>query len=301
MWPALPPLIQTVWRSRMGRCTVVAMWLALLATLLAQPDAGGSCPSDAAVRAELAKLSAEQLQPEVAVTGNRMHVVLRDGAGLVLGERDVEPATDCHERATQVAVLAATWMGSWAAESAPTPPVPPPPPPLPPPQSRHEISLIGLAAHDGNAGALGGQLMAQTALSSVAWRGLVAVSVLTERQATVVPGSAGYFRAAADLGPALRWQGRGAFIEAALAGRLALLRLQGKGLAVTHSSLLVAPGVNSFVRAGLHGRTVSAFLFVGGVVWLNRYELILDNAQTRAELPRLDAVLGLGMGWAFGG
>jgi hypothetical protein len=278
------------------------MWLALLATLLAQPEAGGSCPSDAAVRAELAKLSAEHLQPEVTVAGNHMHVVLRDRAGLVLGKRDVEPATDCQERATQVAVLTATWMGIWAAESTLPPPVSPPPVSPPPlTQSRHEISLIGLAAHDGNAGALGGQVMAQTALSSGAWRGLVAFSALTQRQATVEPGSAGYFRMAADVGPALRWQGRGAFVEGALAARLALLRLQGKGLAVTHSAFHVAPGVNSFVRAGLQGRTVSAFLFVGGVAWLNRYELLLDNARTRAELPRWDAMLGLGMGWAFGG
>jgi hypothetical protein len=252
------------------------------------------------VRAELAQLGADELQPEVAVSGNRMHVVLRDGAGLVLGERDVEAAADCHERATQVAVLAATWMGIWSAGSTPSPPVVSAP--VPSPTSRLEISLTALAAHDGHAGALGGHLMAQTVLSSGgAWRGLFALSGLTERDATVGPGSAGYFHVAADVGTTLRGQRRGVFVEGALAGRLALLRVQGKGLAVTHSAFLVVPGVSSFVRAGLAGRKLSVFVMVGGSARLNRYELVLDDAQARAELPRAEALLGLGIGWAFGG
>lgn len=274
------------------------MWLALLATLLAQPDAGGSCPTNAAVRAELAKLGAERLQPEIAIDGTQMHLVLRDSAGLIVGERDVEAAADCRERATQVAVLAATWMGAW---SEPPPPQPVPSP-SPPRWSRHEVSLTALAAHDGNAGALGGQIMAQTALSSGgAWRGLLAFSGLTEREKVVAPGSAGYFRVAADVGPALRWQGRATFVEGAIAGRLALLRVQGKALVVTHSALLVAPGGTAFMRAGLQGRKLTAFLFVGGVAWVNRYELVIDHAQTQAQLPRWEGVFGLGIGWAFGG
>ncbi len=282
------------------------MWLALLATLLAQPDATGACPSGAAVRAELVRLGAgsENPVPELVVDGNRMHVILRSSAGVVLGEREVEASADCHERATLAAVLAATWLGTWSAGPAPAPaPAAATLPAVLSPARRHELALAALASHDGNAGALGVQILATGSLTaSGVGRAFVALSGLSERERNVGPGSAGYARLAVDAGPALRWQGQTLFVEGALGGRLALLHLGGtRGLAVTHSVWRVAPGLSTYVRLGLGRRAFSPFVFAGGAAWVNRYELVLDNAKAYAILPRWEVLLGLGAAWAFGG
>ena len=80
--------------------------------------ASSICPSEQAITAELEHLGvlaalAEIGSPEVAVEGARMRVVFRGRDGAVLGVREVEAPTSCHERATTGAVFIAAWVGDW--------------------------------------------------------------------------------------------------------------------------------------------------------------------------------------------
>jgi hypothetical protein len=88
--------------------------------------------------------------------------------------------------------------------------------------------------------------------------------------------------------------------ELALSGRLGLLVLRGKGLPVTHATTRAVPGLAVAARVVFVGMVVSPFLTVGSAYWLGRERVILDDDPAAAELPRWDAMVGLGILWSKG-
>ncbi|MGB8296445.1 MAG: hypothetical protein WCG85_13540 [Polyangia bacterium] len=89
-------------------------WAAAITVL----PTGTTCPSADAIAAELDRLGAaaalEALgSPEVTIKDTRMHVVLRDQDGAMLGAREVAAPEACNERATVAAVFIAAWVGEW--------------------------------------------------------------------------------------------------------------------------------------------------------------------------------------------
>jgi hypothetical protein len=299
-------------------CIVVPMWVGLvfvaMVVSLAEPGPSlpdePSCPASGEVKALLSRLGVENARPEITVAGDQMHVVLHGKDGLTLGSRTVDAPASCHERATVAAVLVATWMGVWPAGTKPADPpaaavataAPPNAPTYPVPPARADgmaFGLVLLSAWDGKGFASGLALESSLRLAGPL-RGFVALSATTERELSVGPGRAGYLRPALEAGPSLRL-GRGWVRgELTLSGRLGLLVLRGKDLPITHVAIRAVPGLAASLRVLFVGTAVSPFLTVGSAFWLGRERAILDDDLASAELPRWDAMVGLGVSW-FGG
>jgi len=308
-------------RVAQGPCIVSTMWvgfaLSIAAGLAANLDVAtpAPCPTEREVEAELARLGAERgARPEITITDNVMHVVLRSQDGTIVGSREVETPAGCRERATVAAVFVATWMGIWpeaASGAKPTSPATPglavakpaiiasPAPPAPVAGSSAEIALAFAGAYDGNATAFGLALSASRALSG-GFRAFIAASAATERDRRVGLATAGYIRPTLEAGPALRI-GRGAIgAEIGLSGRLGLLIVRGKDLPITHSAAHAIPGAGAYVRLYLGSKSLVPFAFASGAYWFDRQTLTLDSDKTQSNLPRWDAAAGLGMLWAPG-
>ena len=315
----------SAWRVRLraaqGPCIVGVMWvgfaLSIAAAMAANLDSAAPepCPTEREVEAELVRLGAERgARPEITITDNVMHVVLRSQEGMIVGSREVEAPTGCRERATVAAVFVATWMGIWPEAASGAKPVSPatpglavakpvvivpPAPPAPVAGSSAEIALAIAGAYDGNAAALGLALSASRALSG-GFRAFVAAYATTERDRSVGLATAGYIRPTLEAGPALRI-GHGAIsAEIGLSGRLGLLIVRGKDLPVTHSAAHATPGGGANVRLYLGSKWLVPFAFASGAYWFDRQTLTLDSDKTQSHLPRWDVAAGLGVLWAPG-
>jgi hypothetical protein len=238
-------------------------------------------------------------QPEIAITGDKMRVILRGQDGAMLGSREVEAPASCHERATVAAVLVATWMGVWpeAQGQAPAPPAPreTPAPPAPTPRAAFGISL--LTALDGNGVAWGGGVETMLRLHG-AVHALVAGSATTEREQAIGPAQVGYMRPAVAVGPVLAL-GRGRLRwQMGATGQGGLLLMRGKGLAAVHRTTSAEFGAGAFLRVLLAGTRFTPFVNVGAVTWFDRQRATLDDAPDTALLPRWDAQLALGVSFS---
>jgi hypothetical protein len=79
---------------------------------------GTTCPSGAAIAAELDRLGASAAltalgSSEITIKDTKMHVVLRGQNGSMLGARDVAAPEACNQRAAVAAVFIAAWVGAW--------------------------------------------------------------------------------------------------------------------------------------------------------------------------------------------
>jgi hypothetical protein len=294
------------------------MWvgLVLAATVVSLAEPGPtlpdepSCPDPGEVETALSRLGVERgTRPEITVVGARMRIVLHDQHGLIVGSRAVAAPASCHERATVAAVMVATWMGVWPAGTKPAEPLAPPAttvpaivparPSSPTVSGGTAVGLLVLGAWDGQAFAAGLALESQWRLAAPL-RGFVALSATTEREISVGPSRAGYVRPSLSAGPLLQLGSgkvRGEFV---LSGRLGLLFIRGKDLHITHVTTRAVPGLSADLRVVVRGKTLSPFLALGGVFWLGREHLRLDDEPATAELPRWDAMAGVGMLWSKG-
>ena len=295
------------------------MWagfaLAVMAVSLAEasPSSLGDplCPNPSEVEAQLVRLGVGGgTRPEITVADDKMRVVLRGPDGTTLGSREVEAPTSCHERATVAAVLVATWMGVWPqGDQAPKPPTAPvaeiPPKPAagaipgPAEPDRVDLGLSLVSAYDGNAFASGLAVESRWRLLG-SLRGFVGLSATTEREKTVGQGRARYTRPALEAGPSLGLGSSRLRGELGLSGRLGLLVLRGKDLPVTHVTTRAVPGAAAALRLVFVGRTLSPFATIGGVYWFGRETAVLDDDLARADLPRWDMEVGVGILWATG-
>jgi hypothetical protein len=304
------------------------MWagIALAALLAADPTASplapAACPTQAEVDAELARLGAAGVTPpEIAIADGRMRVVLRSRDGTAMGSREVELPETCRERATVAAVLVATWMGIWpqgpdaagageqptgltgnsaprgANPASPATAAAPPAPAAAQGEHKVEYGLALAAALDSNRMAAGGAVEVRVCLVGPLY-GLVGLTATTERNQRVGVAVAGYLRPALDVGVAVR-MGRGRVQgEVGASGRLGLLIVRGKDLAVTHSAEHVAPGAAASLRLVFAGERFSPFVLGTSAYWFGQRHLTLDNDSATAELPRWDFSLGVGFYWA---
>jgi hypothetical protein len=280
------------------------MWVALATTLvvsLAESPVLSSplpCPEPADVAAQLSRMGVNQgTQPEIAVMGDRMRVVLRGRDGTMLGSREVEAPAACHERANVAAVLVATWMGVWpeAPRQVPTPAVPQEAPAPHDPLAAFGISI--LTAFDSNGLALGAG--AETSLHLHGpLLAVASLSATTEREQPIGPAHAGYMRPALAVGPALAL-GRGRIRwQLGMTGQVGLLLLRGKGLATIHRTTSAEPGAGACLRVLLAGARFTPFAHLGGVYWFGRQSATLDDAPDTAQLPAWDAHLALGVSFS---
>jgi hypothetical protein len=287
------------------------MWLALatiVATALTDGPAPSSelpCPDPAEVESQLVRLGvARDARPEITVSDDKMRVVLRGEDGALLGSREVEAPASCAERATVAAVLVATWMGVWQKAANPAEPPTNPPKPAPaaqPVAPAHGPAfalglVLGGGAYDGNAFALGAAAESSFSLHGPL-RGVVGIDATTERELGVGPGRAGYLRPALAAGPSFTL-GRGRIRgELGACGRLGILFLRGKGMAVNHRTMRALPGAGAWLRLVLAGKSLSPFLHAGGTYWFGEQTVKLDDAPDTARLPGWDAQLGVGVSW----
>jgi hypothetical protein len=279
------------------------MWVASLMTLLLSladnpsPSIPPACPDPDDVATQLSRLGVNQgTQPEIAITDNRMRVILRGKDGAILGSREVEASTSCHERANVAAVLVATWMGVWpeARVQAPVPRAPreAPVPHAPPPRAAFGLSLLSTLDRNGVAWGAGAETMFHLHGPVHA---VLAVSATTERAQPIGPAQVGYRRPAVTVGPALalgrgrvRWQ-MGA------TGQAGVLLMRGKGLATVHRTTSAEFGAGAFLRVLLAGKRFTPFVNLGAGTWFGHQRATLDDAPDSTLLPRWDAQLALGV------
>jgi hypothetical protein len=279
------------------------LWAALLSVDLAagrqSPDL--PCPSPADLDAELVRMGAVGITPpEIAVTGDRMRVVLRGRDGAPVGTREVQAPASCHERATVAAVLVVTWMGIWpeAPKGASAPPAHTSTAPAPgATQRKTEIGLAINGAYDGNPLAFGFAVEARRRLLGpvFAWVGLTST---TERDQRVGPAQGGYTRPALEAGPAVRF-GRGwVRADVAASARLGILIVRGIDLSVAHVRAHAVPGAAANLRLVIAQGRFSPFLAAGACYWFGRQQLTLDDNSATAYVPGWDVAVGLGVFWA---
>jgi hypothetical protein len=283
------------------------IWATVVVSALADsqsPSSGPPCPDPVEVEAQLARLGVEHgVRPEIAVTGDKMRVVLYRPDGETLGSRQVEAPASCHERATVAAVLVATWMGVWPEAAKPTATTPASPASPNEPRAGGDGQGFGIAmaltgAFDGNGLGMGIAAESNWRLYGPL-RGWVGLSAFTERDKNIGPGRAAYTRPALEAGPSLRF-GRGRVQgEIGLAGRLGLLLLRGKDLTTTYLRMRAVPGAGTWLRLMVVSKSLSPFLTAGGAYWLGRETATLDDSDATTALPRWDAHLGVGVFWGL--
>jgi hypothetical protein len=307
---------------------------AFLAFVPPEVRGGATCPSTDEVASRLAPLL-----PQAAPLGNdradvvvldatreRATVRLLDSDGRVAHERVVDGKLSCSERATQAAVLVATWEAQLHAEVA-FPPMPEGSSSLPsstehqaiavpdatpvatlgtrlaePPARRIDLRLGGelFVAAPPDAGlAPAGSVEALWSTDS-RWHARVAVLATGSHTVTLPPGKVTWRRGALAAGAvfdltrgSLRLAARGDFLVAAILAR-------GSGFALDENATSLQMGADVGLRLALRlAPRVDAWADVGFAAFPGAQRLSVLNVATAPQIPATEIDGGLGLSFAL--
>jgi hypothetical protein len=267
-----------------------------------------ACPSQATVAAEIDRLGArpslaEVGNAEVAVRDGNLRIMIRDGAGGVLGSRIVPAPVDCESRAKLAAVLIAAWTGDWIKTnfgSQPRPTVPPAPQVSLAAQAQGlaeqvhiDVGAFGFGIHDGDAGAVGGGVQA-----GLRWHTLglaVVAEGSSDRQRALGPAYARYSFLRAGAGLSARRQWSRTFADVVLVPEIVRYALSGVGLSVPRGVASWNLCADLRFRFGLSFGRISPFAYVGASWTLLKDDLRVYDGTDSTALPRANLAAGLGI------
>ena len=288
----------------------------------------GSCPSGAAVQAQLAPLlsqadvvlvpgptpgpvsggPAPDLTARVEPLDELLRVEVRDARGRLLSLRDQRRDAPCADLAAFAAVVIAT---ATAAQPQPPPPmlsVPPVrlvlPPRPPPPRLTVEVSIDGVAALTTASVAPGLGIILQLAQPSDVWGARLSISGTATRRLPVDAGFVDYTRIATGLLARYRHRPAGSTLGLSIYAGLwgAVVAVEGVGFAQNLRSQGLDIGSGGGLRlthfVPLRESSLNLSAELSAVGWLRPQTLRLQgDASPPQTLPAWDMLLTLGVGW----
>jgi len=260
--------------------------------------ADAPCPAPSAIAAELARLPESGAltllqRSEVTAEGRTLRIVLRDGAGQVLGVREIEAPRDCGQRAAVAAVVLAAWAHTWEG-----PAVTVAPPAVP--RRWAEVGLQGGAHHDGAGMAPGATVLAGLQLSGPLHAGAIA-GFIAARQHDLGPGAVGYSLARAGAGVVYRAHPGATWIDAGLFPLIVRRQLTPRNLPAARGVALWAGALEARLRLGVTWRRIMPFVCGGVGRTFVRDRVTLEDVPEAAELSPWDFNVGIGLAVVLGG
>lgn len=273
------------------------------------------CPAPAEVEAALAGLiptREPEPPPDVAELkddADSVVVRLRRGSGEPIGEKRLDPALSCAQRARAAAVIVAAWEARLATPAAALVVQAPPPPARPEAviaPSQPPARVLPLAENNvelgvGVGASIDGTTLAPAAAIEVAYaraygRIVPAVSALLVGGHTMAvgPGTATWRRYGLVATAASRRDWRPLWAEARLGVALTLLDIAGNSFPMNGSGVTFDPGVQFGARFGLRKSRVRWWLDGTIAFWPRDQEVYVQGAPGSASLPRGQALLSLG-------
>jgi hypothetical protein len=266
------------------------------------------CPSAAGVAAELGRLAGssasrggtDRAEVDGEPTGLRVRLYRSDAT--LVGERTIETAADCGERAAAAAVVIATWEATLrsdvtlelhgvGAETTPPPPEP----------SRWSLSAaahgVGVASA-ADAWTPGGAVDFQLAHArGFGLRGAIWGAGFRSQELGAESGRVRWARWAVGVGPS--YQRAAGSVLLSLFGQLAVgqIFVGGEGFDRTFSDWSADIGAGGGIEVGLARAGLSPVLGVGAVVWPGSQQAVAIGVQDTVELPAVDMLVSLGLRW----
>jgi hypothetical protein len=292
-----------------------------------------TCPQPAAVEAALTGLIAIGSPAivadvaELADQGQDVVVALRRVSGELIAEKHLDANLSCVERARVAAVAIAAWEvklatqpGDLNASNAPSGAVVP----LPIPSSTEEPAAV-LSRRDSTGVLLppgepvgfetGVTLGASLVGTTIAPAGAVAVSFVRPRRMLVPalaafavgahttpagPGEASWWRLGISAFAGLRRSLGRTWVEARGGIALSALRISGRSFPINDSGTTFDPGVPLGLKLGLRTQAVTWWIEAQAIVWPRGQVVHLAGAPGSTNLPRVEALVGLGLSYPAG-
>lgn len=235
-------------------------------------------------------------------------VTLRRGAGEPIGEKRLDPALSCAQRARAAAVIVAAWEARLATPAAalvvqpapaPSPQMvdaPSPPPAMVLPLIENNVELGVSAGGSVNGTTLAPAVAVEAAYARAFARVVPAVAALFVGGHTmsVGPGSASWRRYGLVATAASRRDWRPLWAEGRLGVALTLLDISGSSFPNNGSGVTFDPGVAFGARVGLRSHQMRWWLDGTIALWPRGQEVYVQGAPGSATLPRGQALLSLG-------
>jgi hypothetical protein len=304
---------------------IVAGWI--LAAVISDPSSAAvditgtsRCPSAADVESALQGLIAPR-DPELAADratltddGPSVIVALQRASGEAVGEKRLDGAESCEQRARAAAVVIAAWEARLAAPAQalvvvePGPPAPGPGPaavvaqsPSPPAMILPSPPRLRVEPGVTVAAAINGTTLAPAAAVDVAFTRpdallipAVGALVVGSHTKAVGPGQGTWRRYGllATVGSRTTWSAT--WFEARIGVAATLLDISGSSFPSNGSGFSFDPGVPIGARFGVRTRPVRWWIDAMVAFWPRAQTLFVSGDPGSTTLPRGEALLGLG-------
>jgi hypothetical protein len=297
----------------------------LLAAMPASPvvlDGNTTCPTPAAVRAELdrylPRTSEHTDRAELEETPAGLRVRLRRDDGVVVAERTFSTSESCEDLARAAAVVIAAWEAdlhpeltaqNWTREAAqPQTPEPRTLPSRPTAPRRRQVEAdwgagpaVSAAADELGAGAVVATNFVP--LEALGFR--LAALIWLSREHAVAAGSVSWSRQRLAVGPIVRaGLSRDINLDVRLELQPSLLLLEGSGFSEDRRQQGLELALGTGARVALRapsGTTMSTLMWldVGAAVFTREQVATLDGSASEWVLPRWEAVAAFGASFCW--
>jgi hypothetical protein len=159
---------------------------------------------------------------------------------------------------------------------------------------------LAFGTHDGNAGALGGGVLAGYRLGESFAVNALAESATT-RQTALGPGLAKYRTSRLGVGLSVIHRWNRVFVDVGLVPELTMFTGSGQKLLTPHSTTTWGAALDLRGRLGLALGRFVPFVFTGGSGMLRAERLTLDNSTQNTTLSRWSVSAGIGLAFLLGG
>jgi len=272
-----------------------------------------TCPSPAEVEAAVAGLigpdAGDQAGDVVTLSddGGALVVALRRASGEPIGEKRLEAAASCEERARAAAVVIAAWEARLDTQTTtlvvPAPEAPPSPaadvvtvaaPPTPSAPIRLEPGVSAGAALNGTTVAPAATVELALSRPDATLVPAVGALVVGTHSKDVGPGSGTWRRygLVARLASRRRWSATS--LEAHAGVALTLLHITGRSFEPNASGVALDPGIPLGVRAGRRIGPVRWWIDGTVAFWPRGQTLYVNDPTVSTTLPRGEALIAVG-------
>ena len=294
---------------------VLALWFANPAI---EVTGDSTCPTPSEVQDQLAALapgpdSEAAAKPgahraNISSAGPDVHVELLDKGGQLVAERTLERTGSCSDVAEAVSVIVSAWEAKFNPNLA-TPvvglPAPPPYEPVtnavverpkaePGRPMSFDAGLAALASIAGGDTAYGLKLEGCLFPASTSLGLDVALSASTTHTQSAALAAAQWMRAALSAGPTFRIGRNAAVLDVHAGGVLALLHVQGVGLASNSSDTSAQLGLTAGLRFLLAWNNAAGWIGTDIFAYPGQDRLTIANYGDVGQLPRLEVQISVG-------
>jgi hypothetical protein len=280
-------------------------------------DGHGTCPSPAEVQRRLGDLMAgvpdavAQDRAHVEPTGSGLHVDLRRDDGGRIAERVVTSSGTCADLASASAVIIATWEAQLRpermarirlpAEDGPAPATIVWAAPRPPAEittfQMGAAGLVSLAPQSGRGNPALGGLAFGTWAPRPSGLGVYAAAAGTAARSSSLSSavSTSWTRVYASVGPFYRFATPSARIELGAEATGGVLFASASGVTPAGSDHSPVLGFGLGARVAARWAPMAPWLGVEGLAWTTRDRLYVQGLPTENDVPRLEALIALGV------